>query len=180
MEDVEQDVAQDSECSLVHFCADQSSDGMTDADLYLRPHWDFRACYEIWHKVKEFSGLWKTYCTKRTCPRGMSILNDYALSRLFLLFNFSCLLLGPFVHPELQFLMSKDLLPAHKFKIHFEYCCGSCGKGSLHGRVKKFTTLWVGAADHYAKEWTLKWMKKYIKSLKKGIHCIVLFLFSYA
>ena len=64
----------ESESSLVHFCADQSSDGMTDADLYLRPHWDFRACYDIWHKVKEFSGLWKNYCSKRTCPRGMSIL----------------------------------------------------------------------------------------------------------
>jgi hypothetical protein len=69
------DAFKDTECSLLHFCADQSSDGMADADLYLRPHWtNFRACFDIWHKVKEFAGLWKTFCSKRSCPRGLSIL----------------------------------------------------------------------------------------------------------
>lgn len=150
----------DSETRLLHFCTDQSADGMADAELYFRPHWDFRPCYDIWHKVKEFSGLWKTFCTKRTCPRGMSEV----------CFCYCCphLLLGPFLQKELQFLFANDLLPAHKFKIHFEFCCVSCGKwDDVAKRVKKFTELWLGAASHYAKKWENKWMKKY---LKKGMH----------
>lgn len=64
----------DSDCSLLHFCADQSSDGMADAEVHFRPHWEFRACYDIWHKVKDFAADWKTFCSKRSCPRGMFII----------------------------------------------------------------------------------------------------------
>jgi hypothetical protein len=92
--------------------------------------------------------------------------------------EFYCLLLGPFVHLELQFLFSKDLLPAHKFKIHFEYCCCSCGK-ETQDRVAKFKSLWIGAAKYYSTKWTEKWMKKYLKELKKGKAFILLHYYYY-
>lgn len=65
-------VFKNSNATLEHFCTDQSADGSSDAEQYFRPVWkDFRASYDIWHKVKEFDGLWKALCTKRECSRGM-------------------------------------------------------------------------------------------------------------
>lgn len=83
----------DSETQLQHFCTDQSADGMADAEVYFRPLWDFRPCYDIWHKVKEFQSLWKSFCMRRSCPRGMLFMYlwifDYLLyssSRLFVIY----------------------------------------------------------------------------------------------
>lgn len=58
---------------LRHFCTDQSSDGASDAEVYFRPQWpDFHCNYDIWHKLKDFDYLWKTFATKRVCARGVS------------------------------------------------------------------------------------------------------------
>jgi hypothetical protein len=159
----------DSKVRLLHFCTDQSSDGIADAELYFRVVWEsFRPCYDIWHKVKEFTGLWKTFCSRRICPRGMliNLVNSIAscsFSLSIVLYSFS----GAFAHKELQFLFSEDLLPAHKFKIHFEYCCGTCTQKRMKiERVEMFQELWIGAVDHYVSKWTKKWMKKYIRTFK--------------
>lgn len=82
----------DSETQLQHFCTDQSADGMADAEVHFRPHWDFRPCYDIWHKVKEFQSLWKSFCMRRSCPRGMCFISILSTPRLRLLssiFSFS-------------------------------------------------------------------------------------------
>lgn len=63
----------DHDIQLLHFCSDQSSDGIADAEVYLKPHWNFRPCYDIWHKVKEFPSLWKTFCSRRECLRGTCV-----------------------------------------------------------------------------------------------------------
>jgi hypothetical protein len=145
--------------SLRHFCTDQSSDGQSDAEKYFRPAWnDFHMNFDIWHKVKEFDGLWKAFCSKREYSRGMFCLIDS-------LFSYSHTL-GPFMHKELQYLFTKNLLPAHSFKVHFEYCCGSCEAETVQARVEKFQELWLGAADHYAAKWKDTWMKDYLKELK--------------
>jgi hypothetical protein len=75
-----------SNARLVHFCADQSSDGLSDADIYLRPQWDFRPCFDIWHKVKDFNKLWKTFCTRRLCQRGIPF--SRLLFSVYVLFYF--------------------------------------------------------------------------------------------
>jgi hypothetical protein len=86
-----------SNARLVHFCADQSSDGMSDADIYLRSQWDFRQCFDIWHKVKDFNNLWKTFCTRRLCPRGITF-GRLLLSVLFpFLYIFRACITFPFV-----------------------------------------------------------------------------------
>lgn len=61
-----------TDTSLRHFCTDQSTDGSSDAETYFRPTWtDFHMNYDIWHKVKEFDQLWKTFCCKRERARGI-------------------------------------------------------------------------------------------------------------
>lgn len=64
----------DSGCSLRHFCSDQATDACSDAESYFRPVWkDFRHNFDIWHKVKEFDSLWKTFCLRRLYPRGVFV-----------------------------------------------------------------------------------------------------------
>lgn len=74
---------------LRHFCVDQSSDGASDSESYFRPTWpDFRISYDIWHKLKEFDHLWKTFACKRECARGMRLnFNFFILFLLLLLFS---------------------------------------------------------------------------------------------
>lgn len=68
------DAFKKSDSTLEHFCTDQSSDGSADAEQYFRSVWkNYKPSYDIWHKVKEFDGLWKTLCTKRECLRGVFI-----------------------------------------------------------------------------------------------------------
>lgn len=79
------DYFRDTGTNLRHFCTDQSSDGASDAEIYLRPVWpDFYCNFDIWHKIKEFDGLWQTFCTARECPRGAFLFSPYFLP--FLLF----------------------------------------------------------------------------------------------
>jgi hypothetical protein len=55
-----------SKSTLRHFCSDQSSDACSDAEVYFRPVWEtFRHNFDIWHKIKEFDSLWKTFCLLR-------------------------------------------------------------------------------------------------------------------
>lgn len=64
----------DTSSSLTHFCTDQSTDGASDAESYFRSVWpDFRTNYDVWHKVKEFDMLWKSFCHKRLVKRGMIV-----------------------------------------------------------------------------------------------------------
>lgn len=65
------DYFQDTDTTLRHFCTDQSSDGCSDGETYFRAVWpDFQCSYDVWHKIKEFDGLWKAFCSQRECPRG--------------------------------------------------------------------------------------------------------------
>lgn len=78
----------DTNSKLTHFCTDQSADGASDAENYFRVVWpEYKANYDIWHKVKEFDGLWKTFCSKRTVARGNLSLIRHILS--FHLISFS-------------------------------------------------------------------------------------------
>ena len=44
-----------TDSTLRHFCCDQSSDGLSDAESYFRTIWrNYRVNFDIWHKVKEF------------------------------------------------------------------------------------------------------------------------------
>lgn len=62
---------QHTNSELRHFCTDQSSDGGSDGEVYFRDVWpDFQCSYDVWHKVKEFDGLWKAFCSERVRPRG--------------------------------------------------------------------------------------------------------------
>ena len=83
-------------------------------------------------------------------------------------------LLGPFARPELQYLYENEFLPAHKFKVHFEYCCGNSSADTLEERVKNFKKNWLGAAKYYLKEWTGRWVNDYLESIK-GEYCSELF-----
>lgn len=61
-----------SEATVRHFCSDQATDACSDADLYFRKPWPtFRHNFDIWHKVKEFDALWKTFCLRRLYARGV-------------------------------------------------------------------------------------------------------------
>lgn len=63
---------EDTDSKLRHFCTDQSSDGGSDGELYFRDVWpDYHCSYDVWHKIKEFDGLWKSFCTKRVVSRGI-------------------------------------------------------------------------------------------------------------
>jgi hypothetical protein len=65
------DIFGDSGTALRHFCTDQSTDGASDAETYFRETWPgFHMNFDIWHKVKEFEQLWKTFCLKRDHARG--------------------------------------------------------------------------------------------------------------
>ena len=56
---------------LRYFCTDQSSDGGSDGGAYFRAVWpDYHCSYDVWHKIKEFDGLWKAFCSERECARG--------------------------------------------------------------------------------------------------------------
>ena len=56
---------------LRHFCTDQSSDGGSDGEAYFRDVWpDYHCSYDVWHKIKEFDGAWKAFCSERECARG--------------------------------------------------------------------------------------------------------------
>lgn len=63
-----------SKSTLRHFCSDQSSDACSDAEVYFRPVWEtFRHNFDIWHKIKEFDSLWKTFCLRRLYSRGVIV-----------------------------------------------------------------------------------------------------------
>jgi hypothetical protein len=80
------DAFKKSNSTLEHFCTDQSSDGSADAEQYFRSVWkNYKPSYDIWHKVKEFDGLWKTLCTKRECLRGMFLSSNVRI--LFVLIS---------------------------------------------------------------------------------------------
>lgn len=68
------------------------------------------------------------------------------------------------MHKELQFLYASGRLLAYHFKIHFEYCCVACSDEEHDVRVRRFKSLWRGAADHYEEKWKNEWMKKYLKT----------------
>lgn len=86
-------IFKDSESSLRHFCCDQSSDGLSDAETHFRKVWEgFRVNFDIWHKTKEFDSLWKTFCSRRVCPRGVSscfIFLSFLSSRAVIHFHLS-------------------------------------------------------------------------------------------
>jgi hypothetical protein len=60
-----------TETDLRHFCTDQSSDGTSDSEAYFRSVWpDYYCSYDVWHKVKEFDALWKSFCSVRVRAYG--------------------------------------------------------------------------------------------------------------
>lgn len=65
------DYFQATNTNLRHFCTDQSSDGGSDGETYFRDVWpDYHCSYDVWHKIKEFDALWKSFCSERERARG--------------------------------------------------------------------------------------------------------------
>jgi hypothetical protein len=144
---------------LRHFCIDQSSDGASDAETYFRPAWpDFFCSYDVWHKIKEFDGLWKAFCSERERPRG-----SYDCFPFYtIIFSHS---IGPYRRKELQYLYSSGLLPVHVFKKHFEYCCGTCRGDTIEERVNDWLRIWLNASTWVEQKWNEGWLERYISDM---------------
>lgn len=113
-------IFKDTESNLRHFCCDQSSDGLSDAETYFRGVWnEFRVNFDIWHKVKEFDALWKTFCLRRLCPRGMFVGVEFIFVSIF-----------PFVPPVFILIIIFSYLifqvrlhrKSYNFCMHLVYC----------------------------------------------------------
>jgi hypothetical protein len=75
------DYFESTKTELRHFCTDQSSDGGSDGEAYFREVWpDFYCSYDVWHKVKEFDALWKSFCSVRERAYGVYFISYYTSS----------------------------------------------------------------------------------------------------
>lgn len=82
------------------------------------------------------------------------------------------------MHKELHFLFANDLLQAHTFKIHFEYCAGECDAAeTLEEKVAIFQREFCNKGWHILLKWNDGWMEQYITSLDRVSPFLILFSF---
>jgi hypothetical protein len=115
--------------NLRHLTADQSADGKSDAEQYLRDKWydhcglfiftlfylvirqDFTMNADLWHKVYPMTKDWKVFVNQRQYARG------------------------PLKYPFLQKLWKENKFPAHFFKswwVNVSEVCPSIQVYSFH------------------------------------------------
>jgi hypothetical protein len=80
----------------------------------------------------------------------------------YFLFHYRFSQIGPFARKELQYLFSSGRLPAHVFKKHFEYCCGTCKGDTTQEKVTDWLRLWLNASAWVVEKWNGGWMEQYI------------------